>query len=120
MRAAYVLFTSLILSMAAPQVFGGSIGRPRSDRERGDGWGSGSAFNVLRVLREHDIEVAVIHSHMLDEQPRLVFVHFWAVNDAEILAREPPRSPGDDAPRRNGLNWMGDSSESSSPEMPRG
>ena len=45
-------------------------------------------FDVLRVLRAYDIEIAAIHSHMLDEQPRLVFVHFWAVNDAEKLARD--------------------------------
>ena len=42
---------------------------------------------VLRTLREHDIEVTALHNHMLDEQPRLFFMHFWANDDAEKLAR---------------------------------
>ncbi|WP_119303911.1 DUF1259 domain-containing protein [Dongia deserti] len=41
---------------------------------------------VLRTLRENGIEVTALHSHMLDEQPRLFFMHFWAVNDAAKLA----------------------------------
>lgn len=42
---------------------------------------------VLRLLREHHIEITAVHNHMLTEQPRIVFVHFWSVNDAETLAR---------------------------------
>lgn len=42
---------------------------------------------VLRLLREHGIEVTAIHNHMLNEQPRLVFVHFWAVDNPETLAK---------------------------------
>jgi Domain of Unknown Function (DUF1259) len=34
-----------------------------------------------------NIEVTAIHSHMLDEQPRLFFVHFWANDDAVKLAK---------------------------------
>ena len=41
---------------------------------------------VLRALREHGIEVTALHSHMLNEQPRLFFMHFWAHDDAEKLA----------------------------------
>lgn len=41
---------------------------------------------MIRALRENDIEVTAIHSHMLDEQPRLFFVHFWANADAIRLA----------------------------------
>jgi hypothetical protein len=41
---------------------------------------------VLRVLRERGIEVTAVHNHMLDEQPRLFFMHFWAVGDALKLA----------------------------------
>jgi biotin operon repressor len=40
---------------------------------------------VLRALRENGIEVTALHSHMLDEQPRLFFMHFWAVNDVSRL-----------------------------------
>lgn len=42
---------------------------------------------LIRALRAGDIEVTAIHSHMLDEEPRLFFVHFWANDDAEKLAR---------------------------------
>jgi Domain of Unknown Function (DUF1259) len=42
---------------------------------------------LIRELRAGDIEVTAIHSHMLDEQPRLFFIHFWANDDAMKLAR---------------------------------
>ena len=42
---------------------------------------------MILALRENDIEVTAIHSHMLDEQPRLFFVHFWANDDALKLAK---------------------------------
>src|SRR6266571_2417230 len=41
---------------------------------------------VLRALREHGIEVTAVHNHMLDEEPRLFFMHFWAVGDGVRLA----------------------------------
>jgi uncharacterized protein DUF1259 len=42
---------------------------------------------VIKALRESAIEVTAIHSHMLSEQPRLIFLHFWANNDAVKLAK---------------------------------
>ena len=42
---------------------------------------------VLKALRENGIEVTALHSHMIDEQPRLFFMHFWANDDAQKLAR---------------------------------
>ncbi len=42
---------------------------------------------VIAALRAHGIEVTALHSHMLDEQPRLFFMHFWANDDAIQLAR---------------------------------
>jgi hypothetical protein len=42
---------------------------------------------VLKTLRDGGIEVTALHSHMLDEQPRLFFMHFWANDDAGKLAR---------------------------------
>ncbi len=42
---------------------------------------------VLKTLREGGIEVTALHSHMLTEQPRLFFMHFWAHDDAGKLAR---------------------------------
>jgi hypothetical protein len=41
---------------------------------------------VIMALRTHGIEVTALHSHMLDEQPRLFFMHFWANDDAVKLA----------------------------------
>ena len=42
---------------------------------------------VIRALRTNGIDVTAVHSHMLDEQPRLFFLHFWAVDDALKLAK---------------------------------
>ena len=42
---------------------------------------------VIKMLRENGIEVTAIHSHMLTEQPRLIFMHFWANDDAIKLAK---------------------------------
>jgi len=43
--------------------------------------------DVIKALRGNGIEVTAIHSHMLDEQPRLIFMHFWANDDAIKLAK---------------------------------
>ena len=49
---------------------------------------SGDEVNpVIRALRANDIDVTAVHNHMLDEQPRLFFLHFWADDDALKLAR---------------------------------
>jgi hypothetical protein len=42
---------------------------------------------VIAALRTNGIEVTALHSHMLDEQPRLFFMHFWANDDAIKLAK---------------------------------
>src|ERR1700754_3654101 len=42
---------------------------------------------VIIELRTHGIEVTALHSHMLGEQPRLFFMHFWANDDAIRLAK---------------------------------
>jgi hypothetical protein len=41
---------------------------------------------VLKALRDHGIEVTELHNHMLDDQPHLYFMHFWANDDAKKLA----------------------------------
>jgi hypothetical protein len=38
-------------------------------------------------LRENGIEVTAVHSHMLTEEPRIFFMHFWANDDAKKLAQ---------------------------------
>jgi hypothetical protein len=42
--------------------------------------------NVIRALQQGGIESTALHSHMLMEEPRLFFMHFWANDDAVRLA----------------------------------
>jgi len=41
---------------------------------------------VIRELHEHGIQVTALHSHMLHENPRLFFMHFWGVDTPEKIA----------------------------------
>jgi hypothetical protein len=41
---------------------------------------------VLSELQGHNILVTALHSHMLTEQPRLFFMHFWSVGSPESVA----------------------------------
>jgi hypothetical protein len=48
----------------------------------------GSEVNaVIKALRQDGIAVTALHSHMLMEEPRLFFMHFWANDDAVKLAK---------------------------------
>ena len=47
----------------------------------------GEVNPVISALRENGIQVTALHSHMLNEEPRLFFIHFWANDDALKLAR---------------------------------
>lgn len=42
---------------------------------------------VLKALRGAGIDIVAIHQHMTDEQPRVMFLHYWGVGQAEALAR---------------------------------
>ncbi|MDP4003283.1 DUF1259 domain-containing protein [Methylobacterium sp. NEAU K] len=42
---------------------------------------------VIKALRTNGIEVTALHNHMLDDEPRLFFMHFWANEDAGKLAK---------------------------------
>jgi hypothetical protein len=42
---------------------------------------------VVKTLRANGIDVTAIHSHMLTEEPRIIFLHFWANDDALKLAK---------------------------------
>lgn len=42
---------------------------------------------VLRALRAAGINIVAIHNHMTHEEPRLVFLHYWARGSAAELAR---------------------------------
>jgi hypothetical protein len=42
---------------------------------------------VIKALIENGIEVVAVHNHMVHEQPRTFFLHYWGVGNAEQLAR---------------------------------
>jgi len=42
---------------------------------------------VLKALIENGIEVVALHNHMVHEQPRIFFLHYWGVGNAEQLAK---------------------------------
>jgi len=41
---------------------------------------------VIKALVENGIEVVAVHNHMVHEQPRIFFLHYWGVGNAEQLA----------------------------------
>jgi hypothetical protein len=41
---------------------------------------------VLSILLQHHFQIEGIHNHMIEEQPRLFFVHYWKIAAAEDLA----------------------------------
>jgi len=42
---------------------------------------------VIVALRAGGTSVVELHNHGLDDQPRLFYLHFWAVDDGVVLAR---------------------------------
>ena len=56
---------------------------------------AGEVNPVIRTLRDGGIAVTALHSHMLGEEPRLFFMHFWANDDATELARTLHAALGD-------------------------
>lgn len=42
---------------------------------------------VIRALRKHGIRILAVHNHMLDEEPRIIFLHYWGTGKTENLAR---------------------------------
>lgn len=42
---------------------------------------------VIRALRRGGIDIAAVHNHMLDEAPRIFFLHYWGTGPAEKLAQ---------------------------------
>jgi len=42
---------------------------------------------VIKALIENGIEVVAVHNHMVHEQPRIFFLHYWGVGNAEQLAK---------------------------------
>ena len=42
---------------------------------------------MLKSLRDNNIEVTALHSHMVNDSPHMLFMHFWATGDAALLAK---------------------------------
>lgn len=47
----------------------------------------GEVETAIRTLRENGMETMALHNHMLREEPRFFYVHFWGINDAATLAK---------------------------------
>lgn len=47
----------------------------------------GELQNVLKALRAAGINVVAIHQHMVGEQPRIMFLHYWGLAPAADLAK---------------------------------
>jgi hypothetical protein len=47
----------------------------------------GEVQGVLKALRNAGLNIVALHNHMTDEEPRIVFLHFWGKGPAEGLAR---------------------------------
>jgi hypothetical protein len=41
---------------------------------------------VIKTLVENGIEVVAVHNHMVHEEPKVFFLHYWGVGNAEKLA----------------------------------
>jgi hypothetical protein len=41
---------------------------------------------VITALRKGNIAVTAVHNHMMEDNPRIVFVHFWAEGKPEAVA----------------------------------
>jgi hypothetical protein len=42
---------------------------------------------VIKALVENGIEVVAVHNHMVHEQPRIFFLHYWGIGNAMQLAK---------------------------------
>ena len=42
---------------------------------------------VIKALIENGIEVVALHNHMVHEQPRIFFLHYWGIGSVEKLAK---------------------------------
>ncbi|MBA3438817.1 MAG: DUF1259 domain-containing protein [Pyrinomonadaceae bacterium] len=47
----------------------------------------GEVNPVIRALRQNNLEVVALHHHMLGEQPRIIFLHYYGRGSATTLAQ---------------------------------
>ncbi len=66
----------------------GFVGTNEKAHVAGDVVMSGKEVNpVIQAFRKGGIEIVAVHNHMLDEQPRAFFLHYWGTGPAEKLAQ---------------------------------
>jgi hypothetical protein len=61
---------------------------------------------VIKTLIENGIEVVAVHNHMVHEQPRIFFLHYWGVGNAEQLARGLKAALDQTGKKKTGLGKM--------------
>ena len=63
---------------------------------------------VIKALIENGIEVVAVHNHMVHEQPRIFFLHYWGVGNAEQLAKGLRAALDETGKKQEGMMKMGD------------
>ncbi len=58
---------------------------------------------VIKALVENGIEVVAVHNHMVHEQPRIFFLHYWGVGNAEQLAKGLKAALGQTGKKKSGM-----------------
>ena len=58
---------------------------------------------VIKALVENEIEVVAVHNHMVHEQPRIFFLHYWGVGNAEQLAKGLKAALGQTGKKKSGM-----------------
>jgi hypothetical protein len=61
--------------------------------------------DVVKALIENGIEVVALHNHMVQEKPRIFFLHYWGMGNAEQLAKG-LRAALDQTGKKNGTHKM--------------
>jgi hypothetical protein len=58
---------------------------------------------VIKALVENGIEVVAVHNHMIHEQPRIYFLHYWGVGNAGQLAKGLKAALNETGKKQNGM-----------------
>jgi len=61
---------------------------------------------VIKSLIENGIEVVAVHNHMVHEQPKIFFLHYWGVGNAEQLAKGLKAALDQTGKKKTGMNHM--------------
>ena len=61
---------------------------------------------VIKALVENGIEVVAVHNHMAHEQPRIFFLHYWGVGNAEQLAKGLKSALDQTGKKQKGMSGM--------------